>query len=55
MLTPVNVPPSKDEDAYTVRTIKELTHEHNVNKLDTYAPTKIWHTQKQQHLIHPTL
>jgi hypothetical protein len=35
--------------------VVETTHEQNVSKLDTYAFGKNWHTQKCQHLVHPTL
>jgi hypothetical protein len=31
------------------------THEHNVNKLDTYAFGENWHPQKHHHFVHPTL
>ncbi len=38
-----------------MKTVVELTHEQNVNKFDTYVPSEIWHTQKPQCPVHPTL
>jgi hypothetical protein len=55
MFTPTNVPSLEDEDDYTMKTVVELTHEQNVNKFDTYVPSEIWHTQKPQCPVHPTL
>jgi hypothetical protein len=53
---PVNVSSSKDEDDYTIMaTIVKPTYEQNVSKLDTYALSENWHTQKCQCLVHPTL
>jgi hypothetical protein len=46
MFTPVNVPSLKDEDDYTMKLVAKPTHEQNVSKLDTYAPSENWHTQK---------
>jgi hypothetical protein len=46
MFTPVNVPSLEDEDDYTMGTIADPTHEQNVGKFDTYAPSENWHTQK---------
>ncbi len=48
MPTLVSVPSSKHEDDYTIMGIvAEPMHEQNVNKLDTYAPSENWHTQKR--------
>jgi hypothetical protein len=36
-------------------TIADPTHEQNVGKFDTYAPSENWHTQKWERLVHPAL